>query len=164
MKKSKNDRVMIFDTTLRDGEQCPGASLNQREKIEIAQQLARLKLDVIEAGFPIASPEDFRAVQAVAAQVGDSTCRLARSLEKDIVRCAEAVGARRLKARPHPCFSGHFPHPPRVQTPQGQAGNHPPGRGRRNPCPEVLARTWSSAPRTLRVPSRNFWRSGARRD
>ena len=92
MKKVQNDRVLIFDTTLRDGEQCPGASLNQREKIEIAQQLARLNVDVIEAGFPIASPADLKAVQAVADQVkGPQIAGLARSLEKDIVRCAEAI-------------------------------------------------------------------------
>ncbi len=62
------NRVIIFDTTLRDGEQSPGISLNAQEKLEIAQQLARLGVDVIEAGFPIASPGDFEAVQAHRAQ------------------------------------------------------------------------------------------------
>src|SRR6201992_1106186 len=60
------DRVLIFDTTLRDGEQSPGISLNKQEKLEIAHQLARLGVDVIEAGFPITSPGDFEAVQAIA--------------------------------------------------------------------------------------------------
>src|ERR1035437_3556356 len=60
------NRVLIFDTTLRDGEQSPGISLNAQEKLEIAQQLARLGVDVIEAGFPITSPGDFQAVQAIA--------------------------------------------------------------------------------------------------
>ena len=60
------DRVLIFDTTLRDGEQSPGISLNASEKLEIAQQLARLGVDIIEAGFPIASPGDFEAVQGIA--------------------------------------------------------------------------------------------------
>src|SRR5437763_12208323 len=60
------NRVLIFDTTLRDGEQSPGISLNAAEKLEIAQQLARLGVDVIEAGFPIASPGDFQAVRAIA--------------------------------------------------------------------------------------------------
>jgi len=60
------DRVVIFDTTLRDGEQSPGISLNTAEKLEIAHQLARLGVDIIEAGFPIASPGDFEAVQAIA--------------------------------------------------------------------------------------------------
>src|SRR5437660_12719277 len=63
------DRVRIFDTTLRDGEQSPGISLNVQEKLEIAQQLARLAVDVIEAGFPITSPGDFEAVQEIARRV-----------------------------------------------------------------------------------------------
>jgi 2-isopropylmalate synthase len=88
------DRVIIFDTTLRDGEQAPGASLNHREKLEIAHALASLNVDVIEAGFPIASPGDFEAVQAVASQVkGPIVAGLARCVEKDIIRCAEAVCA-----------------------------------------------------------------------
>ena len=63
------EQVQIFDTTLRDGEQSPGVSLNTTEKLEIAHQLARLGVDVIEAGFPIASPGDFEAVQAIAREV-----------------------------------------------------------------------------------------------
>ncbi len=74
------DRVIIFDTTLRDGEQSPGISLNASEKLEIAQQLARLGVDVIEAGFPIASPGDFQAVQAIAREVhGPVIAGLARA-------------------------------------------------------------------------------------
>ena len=65
-----NNRIRIFDTTLRDGEQSPGASLNLEEKLAIAQQLARLGVDIIEAGFPFASPGDFNAVQRIAATVG----------------------------------------------------------------------------------------------
>ncbi len=95
-------KIMIFDTTLRDGEQCPGASLNHREKLEIAQHLARLNVDVIEAGFPIASPDDFRAVQAVAGQIkGPAVAGLARCLNKDIERCAEAVAPAGKKGRIH---------------------------------------------------------------
>ena len=60
------ERLVIFDTTLRDGEQCPGASLNLKEKLEIARKLATLKVDVIEAGFPIASPGDFDSVKKIA--------------------------------------------------------------------------------------------------
>ena len=91
------DRVIIFDTTLRDGEQSPGASMNTAEKIEIARALAAMKVDVIEAGFPIASPGDFEAVTRVAAEVkGVTVAGLARALEKDIVRAHEAVkGAER---------------------------------------------------------------------
>jgi len=65
----KTSRVIIFDTTLRDGEQCPGASMNLREKLEVARQLARLRVDVIEAGFPVISKGDFAAVQTIAKEV-----------------------------------------------------------------------------------------------
>jgi 2-isopropylmalate synthase len=86
------DRVVIFDTTLRDGEQSPGISLNTTEKLEIAHQLARLGVDVIEAGFPIASPGDFEAVRAIAREVGGPVIAgLARAQAPDIERAAEAV-------------------------------------------------------------------------
>lgn len=85
-------RIIIFDTTLRDGEQSPGASLDVNAKIEIARQLARLGVDVIEAGFPIASKGDFNSVYRVAREVkGASICGLARSLKADIDACARAV-------------------------------------------------------------------------
>jgi len=88
-------RVLIFDTTLRDGEQSPGASLNLEEKLAIAQQLARLGVDIIEAGFPFASSGDFNAVQRIAAAVGTAEgpviCGLARAAKGDIKACAEAV-------------------------------------------------------------------------
>ena len=88
-------RVLIFDTTLRDGEQSPGASLNLEEKLAIAQQLARLGVDIIEAGFPFASSGDFNAVQRIAATVGTPEgpviCGLARAASGDIKACAEAV-------------------------------------------------------------------------
>jgi 2-isopropylmalate synthase len=86
------DRVHIFDTTLRDGEQSPGISLNTQEKVEIAQQLARLGVDVIEAGFPITSPGDFEAVQAIARQVeGPVICGLARTHKADIDAAWNAI-------------------------------------------------------------------------
>src|SRR4051794_10597244 len=86
------DRVIIFDTTLRDGEQSPGISLNETEKLEIAHQLARLGVDVIEAGFPIASPGDFAAVRAIAREVhGPVIAGLARAHAADIDRAYEAV-------------------------------------------------------------------------
>ena len=86
------NRVIIFDTTLRDGEQSPGITLNTIEKLEIAHQLARLGVDVIEAGFPIASPGDFQAVQAIAREVhGPVIAGLARAHAADIERAAEAV-------------------------------------------------------------------------
>src|SRR5687767_1229877 len=86
------EHLIIFDTTMRDGEQSPGASMNKEEKIRIGRQLERMKVDVIEAGFPAASDGDFAAVQAVARAVRDSTvCGLARANESDIRRCGEAV-------------------------------------------------------------------------
>ncbi len=86
------DKLVIFDTTLRDGEQSPGASMTRDEKLRIAKALERMRVDVIEAGFPIASPGDFEAVKAIAAVVKDSTiCGLARALDKDIDRAAEAL-------------------------------------------------------------------------
>ena len=85
-------RIVIFDTTLRDGEQCPGASLEPHEKLEIAKQLARLGVDVIEGGFPIASPGDAKAVRLIAEAVnGPTICALARSLAPDIEAAAKAL-------------------------------------------------------------------------
>lgn len=86
------NRIYLFDTTLRDGEQSPGVSLNVEEKLEIAQQLARLGVDVIEAGFPIASPGDFAAVEAIARQVrGPIIAGLCRATRQDIDRTWEAI-------------------------------------------------------------------------
>ena len=86
------DKLIIFDTTLRDGEQSPGASMTRDEKVRIAKQLERMRVDVIEAGFPAASNGDFESVKAVADAIKDSTvCGLARALEKDIDRAGEAL-------------------------------------------------------------------------
>ena len=86
------DKLIIFDTTLRDGEQSPGASMTKEEKVRIARQLERMRVDVIEAGFPAASNGDFESVKAVASSVRDSTvCGLARALERDIERAGEAI-------------------------------------------------------------------------
>jgi len=86
------EKIIIFDSTLRDGEQSPGASLNTKQKLEIAQQLSVLGVDVIEAGFPIASEGDFEAVSLVAKKVkGPIICGLARALKKDIDVCFDAV-------------------------------------------------------------------------
>lgn len=92
---SQTDRILIFDTTLRDGEQSPGATLNVDEKLTIARQLARLGVDIIEAGFPFASPGDFEAVSKIAQQVGTedgpTICGLARATRSDIEAAAKAV-------------------------------------------------------------------------
>lgn len=85
-------QIIIFDTTLRDGEQVPGAKLNTVEKIEVAKQLERLGVDVMEAGFPISSPEDLQAVKHIAREVKNSTvCALSRAVSKDIEAAYEAV-------------------------------------------------------------------------
>jgi 2-isopropylmalate synthase len=92
---STKDQVIIFDTTLRDGEQSPGASMTKDEKLRIAKQLEKMRVDVIEAGFAIASPGDFESIKAIANTVTESTfCSLSRALDADIDRAGEAlVGA-----------------------------------------------------------------------
>ena len=94
-------RVKIFDTTLRDGEQSPGCTMTAEEKIQVARQLSRLGVDVIEAGFPFASPGDFDAVKRIANEVGNIAnppiiCGLARATKGDIKTCAEAVSSARF--------------------------------------------------------------------
>ena len=96
------DKVIIFDTTLRDGEQCPGASMNLREKMEIARQLQRLNVDVIEAGFPVISDGDFEAVQKIATEVrGPIIAGLARCVPQDIDAAGAAVKPASERARIH---------------------------------------------------------------
>jgi 2-isopropylmalate synthase len=95
---SSHDHIVIFDTTLRDGEQCPGATMTFEDKLEVAELLDTMGVDVIEAGFPIASVGDFEAVSAIARQAKTATVAgLARAIEGDIARCGEAV---RHAARP----------------------------------------------------------------
>ncbi|HUD47321.1 MAG TPA: 2-isopropylmalate synthase [Candidatus Baltobacteraceae bacterium] len=98
----KNNRIIIFDTTLRDGEQCPGASMNLREKLEVARQLGRLNVDVIEAGFPVISDGDFAAVRAIAREVkGPVICGLARCVPGDIDAAGEAIKPAGKRGRIH---------------------------------------------------------------
>jgi len=112
------EKIFIFDTTLRDGEQSPGAAMNVEEKIQIAHQLARLNVDVIEAGFPISSPGDFEAVSRIAQEVeGPEICGLARAMEEDIIRCWEAV---------------KFARKPRIHTFIGTSDIHIQGQLRKN--------------------------------
>src|SRR5215475_726395 len=90
--KSEADRVVIFDTTLRDGEQSPGATMTHEEKLEVAELLDAMGVDIIEAGFPIASEGDFVAVHEIAKRSKKSViCGLSRAGFKDIDRCAEAI-------------------------------------------------------------------------
>ena len=87
-----NDRVYIFDTTLRDGEQVPGCQLNTEEKIEVAKALEALGVDVLEAGFPISSPGDFNSVVEISKAISEPIiCGLTRALEKDIDAAAAAL-------------------------------------------------------------------------
>jgi len=100
--QQESDRVYIFDTTLRDGEQCPGASMNLGEKLQVAQALARLRVDIIEAGFPIASPGDFESVKKIAETVkGPRIAGLARCVDRDIDTAADAVAPAGDRARVH---------------------------------------------------------------
>src|SRR5438445_364012 len=90
--QSEADRVVIFDTTLRDGEQSPGATMTHEEKLEVAEVLDAMGVDIIEAGFPIASEGDFAAVHEIAKRTKNAVvCGLARAGQKDIDRCAEAI-------------------------------------------------------------------------
>jgi 2-isopropylmalate synthase len=99
MAGSKKERIIVFDTTLRDGEQAAGTRLGAREKLEIARQLARLKVDIIEAGFPASSPEDFKAVKLICEQLKSVTiCGLTRARSDDIDICGKAIaGAKRSR-------------------------------------------------------------------
>ena len=120
------DRVYIFDTTLRDGEQSPGISLNVQEKLEIAHQLARLGVDIIEAGFPITSPGDFEAVEAIAKAVeGPVICGLARTVGAGHRRRLERGQA--LRAAAHPHLHRDLRHPHRAQAADHARGRDRPG-------------------------------------
>src|SRR5207237_1910845 len=86
--QSEKERVVIFDTTLRDGEQCPGATMTHEEKLEVAELLDQMGVDIIEAGFPIASDGDFAAVQEIARRTKNAVvCGLSRAAFNDIDRC-----------------------------------------------------------------------------
>jgi 2-isopropylmalate synthase len=117
-----SDQVIIFDTTLRDGEQCPGASMNLREKMEVARQLARLNVDVIEAGFPVISKGDFEAVQQIATEIkGPIITGLARCVPGDIDAAGAAVAPAGARGRIHVFVSSsaiHLEHQMRKQREQ----------------------------------------------
>lgn len=99
-------KITVFDTTLRDGEQAPGCTMNTREKLEFAKQLERLGVDVIEAGFPVASPDDFEAVSTIAREVRECTvAALCRCVQNDIDTAAP--GAEGSGSSPSPCFYRH---------------------------------------------------------
>ena len=113
------DRVMIFDTTLRDGEQSPGATMTLNEKLAIAQLLDEMGVDIIEAGFPIASDGDFEAVSQIARMAETSViCGLARAAKGDIDRAWAAL--EHAKKTTHPYFHRHLPSAPRTSIADGQ--------------------------------------------
>ena len=127
---SHRERVMIFDTTLRDGEQSPGCSMAQPEKLRVARALADLGVDVIEAGFPAASRGDWESVNAVAREVqGPIICGLARCNRDDIELVAKAVKPAAQQA--HPRVPRHQRHPSPVQAEHGAGRDHPHGGRRR---------------------------------
>ena len=138
-------RVRIFDTTLRDGEQSPGISLNKQEKLEIAHQLARLGVDIIEAGFPIASPGDFEAVQAIAREVhGPGDLRPgAHRLPGHRRRLERGQG---LRAAAHPHLHLHQRHPHQAPAPDHARGREGPGARGRRARARATATTSSSRP------------------
>ena len=154
--RERADRVLIFDTTLRDGEQSPGISLNKQEKLEIAHQLARLGVDVIEAGFPITSPGDFESVQAIAREVeGPVICGLARTQQAGHRGRLERGPRRGAPAHPHVHRDQRHPH-------RAQAADHARGRqgtGARGGRARARATptTSSSRPRTARARTSSSW-------
>ena len=104
--KLDDDRIIIFDTTLRDGEQSPGFSMNLNEKIRMAEALTELGVDVLEAGFAIASPGDFESVKAIAESIGQRAdtpviASLARAGSMDVLRAADALQRGEAPAHPH---------------------------------------------------------------
>ena len=156
------NRVQIFDTTLRDGEQSPGASLNIDEKVEIARQLERLGVDIIEAGFPISSPGDFEAVRRIAALIGDgvTVCGLTRARPKDIDVAWDALkGAKRPRIHTGLGVSeSHLQHKLKISRDQALDVASPPSStpGR------SAAPTSSTSPRTAGGPTRSICTASSR--
>jgi len=143
-KGSDPDVVRIFDTTLRDGEQAPGIALTRAEKVEIAEQLARLQVDVIEAGFPVSSEGEFEAVSEIASSVkGPVIAALARVVPGDITRAAEALGGAER------CRTSRFACTPRCGS-TTIVGPRSASRRSSSPCTTVAAFTsaapWASVP------------------
>ena len=131
------DRVLIFDTTLRDGEQSPGCSMTRPEKLRVARALAELGVDVIEAGFPAASRGDWESVNAVAREIqGATICGLARCNREDIELAGACSEGRATP--PDPCLPRHERHSSSVQAQHGAGGNSAHGHRRRADRPRVV--------------------------
>ena len=153
--KLDDNRIIIFDTTLRDGEQSPGFSMNLNEKLRMAEALTELGIDVMEAGFPIASPGDFESVKSIAETIGtrDDTpviCGLARSGRADILRAAEAVRPAERK-RIHSFISTsplHMKYKLRMEPEEVLQPIH----RQRHPGPTATPTTSNGRPRTAPAP------------
>ena len=148
------ERITVFDTTLRDGEQSPGCSMNVQEKLRLAHQLDRLGVDVIEAGFPIASEGDFAAVQAIAAVIRRPIIAgLARACTQDIERAWQALkGAARPRIHVFLATSDiHLQY--KLKSPARGAWSR---RAMPSVWPSRCVRTWNSLPKMLRAPIPNF--------
>ena len=139
MAGDENTRIHIFDTTLRDGEQAPGCSMTLREKLRVAKALSELGVDIIEAGFPAASPGDFEAVQEIASTIdGPTICGLSPlqpRRHRSRWRSAEPG-----EEQANPCFCRDQRNPSRTQTSDGQRRDSEERRRRHQTCPGVLRR------------------------
>ena len=159
---SQRRSIRIFDTTLRDGEQSPGASMNLTEKLEIAQALVDLGVDIIEAGFPIASPGDFEAVRQIGQTIRGPVDLRPGALQRG--RHRPGLGSPQacpVAADPH--LSGHQRHPSRIQAEDGQGGDHRAGRWPACSGRPAIATTSSSRPRTPPAPRSIFSARWSRR-
>ena len=140
MKTAASNRVMIFDTTLRDGEQAPGCSMTLQEKLRVAAALRDLRVDVIEAGFPAASPGDFESVQAIASEITGANHLRPRALPSRTTSNAPGRLCNRPQRPAHPRLRGDQRDSPDLQAEHGEGGNHPPRRGVRAPCAQPVHR------------------------
>ena len=157
-----SNRVYIFDTTLRDGEQSPGCSMTVPEKLRMARKLVELGVDILEAGFPIASDGDFEAVRAVSREfrVGRGGGTRPRLHAR---RRARRPRARRRPTAAHPHLHRHQRHPPEVQAEEDARSRCSTTRWRPSSWRAATSTTWSSRPRTRRAPTRRTWRRCPRR-
>ena len=158
-----HDQVIIFDTTLRDGEQSPGASMNLEEKLRMPQVLEEMGVDVIEAGFPIASQRRFRGGAGGSREPsrGPTVCGLARATKGDIDRCAEAI--RPAAPRPHPHLHLHPPLHMKYKLQMEPDAVLDSGHRQRSPMPAIWSTTSNGRPRTARAPSTTSCAAASRR-
>ena len=151
-----NNRVYIFDTTLRDGEQSPGCSMTVAEKLRMARKLVELGVDILEAGFPIASEGDFEAVDAISREFPEvQVAALARACTLDVERAARALENARNAAHPH--LHRNQRYPSEVQAARSRASRCWTKPWRRSNWRAATWTTWSFRPRTPPAPTRTTW-------